>query len=277
MEHIKRWITALLSLPFVLWIILGGNAILFAALLSLVAVIAMEEYLKIVFAVHHSKVSVVSTTMRITSYAIAMAIIMGGTLGLWQIIVLIIAVTPIILAVSVLLNFSSKTKLLEVIAKQMFGFIYIPVSLCLLIFIRNLPGGQLWILWMLAVIFANDVGAFYVGRYFGKYKLCPNISPNKTVEGAVGGLIGSFLTGFIFSLILFDDLHISFLTLPCSLAMALAGQLGDLFESTMKRTSFIKDSGYLLPGHGGMLDRIDGLLMAVPVLYVYLISVILYE
>ena len=90
----------------------------------------------------------------------------------------------------------------------------------------------------------------------------------------MGGIATSMILGFIFSLIFFDSLSLAFLTIPCSFLMAIAGQIGDLFESAMKRASHIKDSGRILPGHGGMLDRIDGLLLAVPVLYVYLVFVI---
>ncbi|MBU4131253.1 MAG: phosphatidate cytidylyltransferase, partial [Proteobacteria bacterium] len=122
--------------------------------------------------------------------------------------------------------------------------------------------------------FANDTGAFYTGTFFGKHKLAPNISPNKTIEGSVGGILTSMVAGFVFSFAFFDNFTLALHTLPCSFLMAVAGQIGDLFESAMKRASNIKDSGRILPGHGGMLDRIDGLLLAIPVLYVYLVFLI---
>ena len=80
--------------------------------------------------------------------------------------------------------------------------------------------------------------------------------------------------GFVSCFLFFDSFHLALLTIPCSFLLAMAGQVGDLFESALKRASHIKDSGRILPGHGGMLDRIDGLLLAIPVLYVYLVFVI---
>jgi len=126
----------------------------------------------------------------------------------------------------------------------------------------------------LIVVFANDTGAFYTGTFLGKRALSPNISPNKTVEGSLGGMTAAMVIGFVFCLIFFKDLSLAFLTIPASLMLAIAGQIGDLFESAMKRASGIKDSGKILPGHGGILDRIDGLLLSIPVLYVYLVFVL---
>ena len=136
-----------------------------------------------------------------------------------------------------------------------------------MIFIKGLDGGIFWIIWLLIVIFANDTGAFYSGTFLGKNALAPNISPNKTIEGSLGGMAASMATGFIFCQYFFNDLSLSFIVLPMSFILAIAGQIGDLFESAMKRASSIKESGRILPGHGGMLDRIDGLLLAIPVLY----------
>jgi len=154
------------------------------------------------------------------------------------------------------------------------GIVYIPVSLSLLVFIKEFNGGTFWIIWLLFVVFANDTGAFYTGTFFGKRALSPNISPNKTIEGSLGGMAAAMVIGFIFCQIFFDDLSLAFLTVPASFLIAISGQIGDLFESAMKRASNIKDSGRILPGHGGMLDRIDGLLLAIPVLYVYLVFIL---
>lgn len=136
---------------------------------------------------------------------------------------------------------------------------------------KELDQGAFWILWLLIVIFANDTGAFYCGTFFGKRALAPGISPNKTIEGSYGGILFSMVIGFFLCQFFFNDLSLSLLFIPASFMLAIAGQIGDLFESAMKRTSTIKDSGWILPGHGGMLDRIDGLLLAIPVLYVYLV------
>ncbi len=127
---------------------------------------------------------------------------------------------------------------------------------------------KMWIFFILAVIFAGDTGSFYVGRHLGKHKLTP-ISPGKTWEGTVGGLLANVLSAGIFGLLFFPSLSlISIVVL--AIVIGISGQVGDLAESLLKRISNIKDSGTVLPGHGGILDRIDSLLFAIPVLYLYL-------
>ncbi|MCP4721432.1 MAG: phosphatidate cytidylyltransferase [Desulfobacteraceae bacterium] len=271
MQHLKRWLTAIILGPLVLWIIIKGSTLLLAALVSIVAIAALREYLRIVSG-HDERP--VSNTLKTISYIISMALVIGACLGSWQVLFLVLALNLLILSVFVLSEFPTDPHIFDTISKQALGIVYIPVALSLLIFLKELEGGTFWIIWMLIVIFANDTGAFYTGTFFGKHKLAPNISPNKTIEGSMGGIVTSMIFGFIFSLIFFDSLSLAFLTIPCSFLMAVAGQIGDLFESAMKRASHIKDSGRILPGHGGMLDRIDGLLLAVPVLYVYLVFVI---
>jgi len=121
------------------------------------------------------------------------------------------------------------------------------------------------ILVLMGTIWAGDVAAYYGGRAFGRYKLAPTISPNKTVEGSVAGLAGSILIGVVLGSWLVQR-QVPFLVLA-SLAAAIAGQLGDLAESALKRSAGVKDSSSLLPGHGGMLDRLDSLIFAAPVFY----------
>jgi phosphatidate cytidylyltransferase len=134
---------------------------------------------------------------------------------------------------------------------------------------RYYPKGSIWIFFLLAVIFASDTGAFYAGKFFGKHKLYEAISPGKTWEGAIGGLLSSLIIAFFFlKIIPLHRLDINILILAASLSVA--GQIGDLSESMLKRNYGVKDSGHILPGHGGILDRIDGLLFCIPVLYVYL-------
>ena len=271
MQHIKRWITALILAPILLWILIRGNTLLLAVLVSIVAVFAVREYLRIIFKNDNEPVS---NTIKIISYTVSMALVISACLKSWQIMFLILAVNLMVLSVFVLSRFAQNHGIFDIIAKQVLGIVYIPVSLSLLIFIKELNGGTLWIIWLLIVIFANDTGAFYFGTFFGKRPFSPNISPNKTIEGSLGGIAASTVAGFIFCQIFFNDLSLSFLTIPGSFMLAVAGQIGDLFESAMKRSSGIKDSGRILPGHGGMLDRIDGLLLAVPVLYVYLVFIL---
>lgn len=271
MQHIKRWLTAIVLAPIVIWILVKGNIVLLAALISVVAVLAVREYLRIIFGKDKDSAS---NTIKIISYSVSLALIWGACLHSWEILFLILTVNFMALSVFVLARFDNTSTIFDKIEKQVLGIVYIPVPLSLLIFIRDFEGGSLWILWLLLVTFASDTGALYSGTFFGKHPLAPIISPNKTIEGSIGGLITAMLVGFIFCMIFFKDLSLAFRVLPCALIMAVAGQIGDLFESAMKRASGVKDSGRLLPGHGGMLDRIDAVLLVIPVIYIYLVYVL---
>jgi phosphatidate cytidylyltransferase len=128
--------------------------------------------------------------------------------------------------------------------------------------------GPILLLFALAITWAADTTAYFVGRAIGKHPLAPHISPKKTWEGSFGGLIGSLLVAWLF------HRWLAF-PLPHLFAMAtignIAGQMGDLLESACKRSAGVKDSGGLLPGHGGVLDRIDALILCFPVIYYYLL------
>jgi phosphatidate cytidylyltransferase len=157
-------------------------------------------------------------------------------------------------------------------AKQVLGLVYLPLLFGLLILIRRHDNGAIWLFFTLAIVFAGDTTALYTGTFFGRNKLIPSVSPGKTVEGALGGLLANVAVGTIVKLWLLPAL-----TWPkvigFSLAIGAAGQVGDLFESVIKRTSRIKDSGAILPGHGGILDRIDALLFAAPVAYLFVVHI----
>jgi len=137
--------------------------------------------------------------------------------------------------------------------------------------VHGIPfSGPKLLLFALAITWAADTLAYFAGRAFGKHPLAPHISPKKTWEGSVAGLVGSLLIAYAFHFWLTVPLH-------HLLAMAflgnIAGQMGDLLESACKRSAGVKDSGGLLPGHGGILDRIDALILCIPVIWFYLVLV----
>jgi phosphatidate cytidylyltransferase len=145
---------------------------------------------------------------------------------------------------------------------------YVCLPLMLLVLVARLPQGKLWILYLLSVVFAGDTAAFYVGRRFGKHGLT-HVSPGKTWEGTVGGLVANAVIAGIFGSVFFPSLSLTSI-MVLAIVIGIFGQIGDLVESLFKRSSDLKDSGTILPGHGGLLDRIDSLLFAIPVLYLYL-------
>lgn len=145
------------------------------------------------------------------------------------------------------------------------GFIYIILGFTHLILLRNLTEGFWLIIYIFVIVWSTDTAAFFVGTYFGKHRLAPAISPKKTWEGFWGGLIFSTLSAYI--LVTAVNLQYGMSLVLISPFISLAGQCGDLFESALKRFAGIKDSGYIIPGHGGILDRFDSTLWAAPFTY----------
>ena len=142
------------------------------------------------------------------------------------------------------------------LAWQVGGFFYALIPALAMLWVRDRSAdGLALILWLFIVTWATDIGAYFVGRAFGRAKLAPSISPNKTVAGLFGGMAGATLLAG--GWVLLTELHWALLALAP--VFALAAQAGDLFESWMKRRAGVKDSGDWLPGHGGLLDRLDGL------------------
>lgn len=134
------------------------------------------------------------------------------------------------------------------------GLIYAGLPTAGLLFLRDQPDGLWLTLWTLAIVWATDIGAYFSGRRFGGRKLAPRLSPNKTWAGLYGGMAGALVVGAIVAAI--GGLGSAFWLLGAPLAVT--AQIGDLFESWLKRRAGVKDSGRLLPGHGGALDRLDG-------------------
>ncbi len=155
-----------------------------------------------------------------------------------------------------------------------FSVFYITLCSSFIILLRFLPDGCSWLLLLTAVTAGSDTGAYYTGRAFGKGKLCPSISPGKTVNGAFGGILAAVLAIVILGSFLLPEISSVKLALTAGV-LAVVGIAGDLTESIIKRGTGIKDSGTLLGAHGGLLDRIDSLLLAAPLLYLLLYTGVL--
>jgi len=187
-------------------------------------------------------------------------------------------VSLLVLSVA-LLGTSDLKDYLGKVACTLFGLLYIPLALAALAPLRfrssDAADGRLAMLLLFAVIWGGDTLAYFVGRAIGRRPLAPRISPKKTVEGAIGGLLGSLLAalGVRFAFPgAYPNLDIGAFIVVVIL-VALAGQIGDLAESALKRGGGVKDSGAILPGHGGMLDRLDSLLFAAPTLWLVLTAI----
>ncbi len=139
------------------------------------------------------------------------------------------------------------------------GVIYCGLPAVALLALRGLPQGFALTVWTLAIVWATDIFAYFAGRAIGGAKLAPGISPNKTWAGLAGGMAGAALTAWLLAQYFGGSIAVQRYALLVGPVMALLAQGGDLFESWMKRRAGVKDSGALLPGHGGVLDRLDGL------------------
>lgn len=155
---------------------------------------------------------------------------------------------------------------------SLFNFFILIRELDLIKFMNYREAG-LWILFAFAVIWICDTAAYFVGTPLGKHKMSPVVSPNKSWEGFAGGMVFGTLTGYIFSFIALKEIPILQMILA-AFAVSLIGQLGDLVESIFKRRFGVKDSSHIIPGHGGILDRFDSLLFALPTLYLILVFVV---
>jgi phosphatidate cytidylyltransferase len=259
----KRWITGIIGLPLLIYVVGFAPRWLLPLLLFLITVVGLIEFLRITWP---------ESPLAFRAFAAFLALILflSVTRGVFYITV---AVIPLFASISffVALFFfgTDMENRLRHVIEMVFAQVYISVPLALVVLIDKHPAGNVWIFFLLAVVFLNDTGAFYFGRYFGRHKLYPSVSPGKTWEGAVGGFFCGLIPVYVFFFARF------FTARPLALfglaaGIAVAGQIGDLAESLIKRTYGVKDSGNILPGHGGVLDRIDALLFGIPVLYIYL-------
>ena len=148
----------------------------------------------------------------------------------------------------------------------LFGILFIGFLLTYVSLVRNMTDGRLWVLFLITTVWAGDISALVSGASFGRHKLYPKISPKKTFEGLGGALLGSIIVALAFATLFIPHMKKGTCILLAA-GIGLFGQLGDFTESMLKRGAQVKDSGNLIPGHGGMLDRLDSFLFSAPFLY----------
>jgi phosphatidate cytidylyltransferase len=171
-----------------------------------------------------------------------------------------IAAGPGFLAIGLALGATFFVAIVTSKSRLGFGIAYVAFPALALLFLRDQPDGILLTIWTLATVWVTDIGAYFAGRSIGGPKLAPTVSPNKTWAGLIGGVVAALVLGLLLW---------QFAGLPLQLAfaspiLAVIAQIGDLYESWLKRQAGVKDSGTILPGHGGVLDRLDGLVPVAP-------------
>ena len=260
--HLKRWLTGIIAVPFLIYIIGFCPRCIFYVLLYLVSLAGLTEFYRITTPDLYKMCNWAGYFL---SLLLFLSIFKGNIYYLPAVIALW-AFVPMTLFM--LIPPSKPRQSTGDLGKALLGPVYVSLPLGMLMIIDRYPQGNLWIFFLLSVIFAGDTGAFYSGKLFGKHKLYERISPNKTWEGAIGGVLTSIIVSLWFLHIV--RLHeIDSCILALAVSLAIVEQIGDLGESMLKRSHGVKDSGNILPGHGGLLDRIDGLLFSIPVFYIY--------
>jgi phosphatidate cytidylyltransferase len=256
-----RIVTATVAIPLLILLVGWGSELLFGAVLFVVALGALCEYFAMILPGYRKEQ--------------ALGVLFGMALFLWA----VLPEAPIALVGSgiLLVGFftvylflgGSLEEKLRRLAWSLVGALYLGHLLPYGILLFRLPSGREWVFFVLAVIMTGDTVAFFVGKAFGSRKLAHELSPGKTVEGALGYVAGSLLAGWLIAPFLIPESS-KIEVVALSLVMSLMGQIGDLFESWLKRAFAVKDSGALLPGHGGLLDRLDSLIFPIVVTTTYL-------
>jgi phosphatidate cytidylyltransferase len=260
-SHSKRWLTAVIAVPLVFTVLYYAPEELFSLLIVLLILAAAAEYNRLIFGKGF-------TWEKAAILTAACLIPVAFATGDFRYVLLVITLSVVAVFSLYLVRIEEESFDLAPVGKVLLGIVYIPLMLSHVILLRSAANGFLWVSFVLVLAFSGDIAAYYLGTMLGRRKLLPLVSPGKTVEGAVGAYVGS-VTGAV----MFQQLFFPLLPVIHALVLGVVGstltQLGDLCESAVKRTAGVKDSGSLLPGHGGLMDRLDCLTFIIPFVYYY--------
>ncbi len=249
-----RIATAAVGLPLLGWLVGWGAPWLFSLTFFVLTVAALQEYFAMICPGDPGR-----------QWG---GILFGSAIGLTVMVVPAsatafgLSLLLILLFSSVLWSGGSLTECFNRLSWTLLGGLYIGFLVPQLTLLFQLKDGRAWVAFVLVVIMAGDSSAYFIGKHFGQRKLAPQLSPSKTVEGSVAYMIGSIVVGLGAMAVLSLPAGILEIVM-LSLVLSVLGQIGDLFESLIKRAFAVKDSGELLPGHGGVLDRLDSLIFPV--------------
>ncbi len=242
--------------PVVLAIVLFAPFKVFVATVAAVALLALREYLDLA---EHFRLA----PLRYLAYIFAGLMVAGQALGS----PLALETALVLMALALVLQPArDPTQSLGGAASTVLGVLYVALPLALLVVLRQAPRGKYLVVYVLVLTWVGDTAAYYAGGALGRHKLAPRLSPAKTWEGAIASLMAAAIVGGLFLWHYFPAVP-WWLNLLTAVTVNAAGQVGDLAESALKRGAGVKDSGSLIPGHGGLLDRVDALLFAIPVLW----------
>ena len=290
---ITRIATAVILIPLVLLLVLKAPLYVLAIVAGAVAVLAIAEFLKL--ATHYAAQPMGPATYTFVALFFAFVIVASSnrtplveTTAMLYGLAVAAALAPFVF-LTVAMRRADLASGYPAAAAAAFAFAYIAIPMALLVQIRQQPAGAIWTIYTLLAVWAGDIFAYFVGRSLGRHRMSPEISPKKTWEGAVASILASVIIGTLWIQhapgISAALLRVGLIErrdgmwgleqpqlwpiVLLSAVVNIAAQLGDLVESLLKRGAGVKDSGTILPGHGGMLDRIDAMLFAVPVVWAY--------
>ncbi|MDO8947298.1 MAG: phosphatidate cytidylyltransferase [Desulfocapsaceae bacterium] len=259
----NRLIPGLALVACWLLLLLYGSFLPFFLVMALVIWIGAQEYARMAFPEKDRTFRIFLAILALLpSLSVAYVPSLGITGGL--------LLSILLLSFYILYYYSQLQDPLLFFSRAFFGVTYVGFLAAHLLLLYLLPEGSSWILVLTAITAGSDSGAYYCGRALGKHKLCPLVSPKKTIEGAIGGLVAGVAVAVLVAMLLRLQVSLFFL-IPAAILLAGIGIVGDLTESIIKRATGTKDSGTLLGGHGGVLDRVDSLLFAGPVFYYLLV------
>jgi phosphatidate cytidylyltransferase len=289
----KRVATAVVLIPIVLLLILRAPAWLLVAVVAVVALLGARELLDITerYGVQPMRRPTYGFILLIYAFLAVVLTAQTQVMDIGGALLTLLAAcgAAIFIFLAIGMARPELRSAYPAAAASLVAFLYVALPLGLLVVVRELWAGGFLVLYLLLVVWAGDTFAYYIGRAIGRHKLAPRISPGKTWEGAIASFAGAIVVGWAvlahapqISMALYSaglvTLRYAYLAkgtpglsemILLSACINVAAQVGDLVESLLKRGAGVKDSGALLPGHGGMLDRIDALLFAAPVLWYY--------
>lgn len=267
----KRVLTAVIGIPVIVLLLLAPAPVMTGAVM-ICSVIGLYEF-------YTASGLKDKKLLCLLGFAAALVIpIVGGQLRPVDSLLLVYLYIVLLFVVMLL---SHRTVTIRDLALLIVSLLYIPYFLSHITFIRTLPYGNFYVWLVFIGAFMTDSCAYFSGKLFGRHKLCPQISPKKTIEGAVGGVLGCGLSFMLFGLIVnlgfaqyLDGQSMSYGRLfLLGLIAAVFSEIGDLVASIIKRQFAIKDFGHLLPGHGGILDRCDSIILVAPAIFLFLYKI----
>lgn len=263
-NHYKRILSVVILLPPVIFVLLFASHELFALLVCIVVVLSLHEY----FGLLMTKQALLGSWV---SYALALALTGAAYLQGPILMAPVLSFGIVLLTTAVLWHAGSDTSPFLALMGSLFGILFIGWGLSYLVVLHRLEHGAMKTLLFCVVVWSGDAAAMYVGRWLGRHPMAPAVSPGKTWEGALGGLLGCLVVTVLGVWVLSLPLTL-YHSLLFGLLISCAAQIGDLAESLFKRYIGVKDSGSLIPGHGGLLDRLDSFFLATPPAVYFLMS-----